>query len=109
MLNNIVMYVLISYSRWVKKYAEILKFAYVYDSSSSGTVRPVEICIQQQIKLESLELMDMSQWVVKNLAVKLCMCPQFKYAVTGNKEEWEKAVSEITTSMVSVKKKKDLL
>ena len=29
-----------------------------------------------------------------------------RYAVTGNEEEWEKAVSGVTTNIVSVKKKK---
>ena len=32
----------------------------------------------------------------------------YRYAVTGNEEEWEKAVSGDTTNIVSVKKKKRL-
>ena len=34
--------------------------------------------------------------------VKFC----YRYAVTGNEEEWEKAVSGTTASIVSVKKKR---
>ena len=36
------------------------------------------------------------------------MCPQFRYTVTGNEEEWEKAVSGVATNIISVKKKKRL-
>ena len=35
-------------------------------------------------------------------------CILYRYAVTGNEEEWEKAVGSGATNIVSVKKKKRL-